>query len=166
MEKLIISKIPLIPPFKKGDRVLLNNQKGFSLIETIIVIIVISIGAIGVLTVFITGMKGAADPLITIQAVELAQEKLDIIIADRQNTARSYNYATNPAYYTAENPVSGFTSFNRSVAIACFTGTPFTGAGSAPAPSCVGVGNYARVTVTVTHAAIGSATAVTLLTNY
>ena len=144
----------------------IKNQKGFSLIETIIVIIVISIGAIGVLTVFITGMKGAADPLITIQAVELAQEKLDIIIADRQYTARSYSYATNPANYPAENPVSGFASFNRSVAIACVTTADLNAAGSAPAPSCVGVTNYARVTVTVTHAAIGSVTAVTLLTNY
>ena len=152
----------------KGDfqMNIIKNQKGFSLIEAIIVIIVISIGAIGVLTVFITGMKGAGNPLVTIQAVELAQEKLDIVIGDRQNTARGYTYATNPANYSAESPVSGFASFNRSVAIACVTTADFNAAGSAPAPSCVGVTNYARVTVTVTHAAIGSATTVTLLTNY
>ena len=152
----------------KGDSQMniLNNQKGFSLIETIIVIIVISIGAIGVLSVFTTGMKGAGNPLVTIQAVELGQEKLDIIIGDRQNTARGYNYATNPANYPAENPVTGFTNFNRSVAIACVTTADFNAAGSAPAPSCVGVTNYARVTVTVTHSAIGSVTAVTLVTNY
>ncbi len=145
---------------------ILQNQKGFSLIEAIIVIIVVSIGAIGVLTVFITGMKGAGEPLVTIQAVELGQEKLDIVIGDRQNSARGYTYATNPANYTAENPVTGFTSFNRSIAIACVTTADFNAAGSAPAPSCVGVTNYARVTVTVTHAAIGSTTTVTLLTNY
>ena len=144
----------------------LNNQNGFSLIETIMVIIVISIGAIGVLSVFITGMKGAGDPLVTIQAVELAQEKLDIVIGDRQNSARGYSYATNQANYPVENPVPGFTNFNRSIAIACVTTADFNAAGSAPAPSCVGVTNYARLTVTVTHAAIGSVTTVTLLTNY
>ena len=145
---------------------ILKNHNGFSLIETIIVIVIIGIAAIGVLSVFITGMKGAADPLITIQVIELAQEKMDIVIGDRQNTARGYNYATNPANYTAENPVTGFTNFNRSVAIACVTTADFNAAGSAPAPSCVGVTNYARVTVTVTHSAIGSVTAVTLVTNY
>lgn len=145
---------------------ILKNQKGFSLIEAIIVIIVISIGAIGVLSVFITGTKGAGNPLVTIQAVELGQEKLDIVIGDRQNTARGYSYATNPANYPAESPVSGFANFNRSVAIACVTTADFNAAGSAPAPSCVGVTNYARVTVTVTHAVIGSITTVTLLTNY
>lgn len=145
---------------------ILKNQKGFSLIEAIIVIIVISIGAIGVLSVFITGTKGAGNPLVTIQAVELGQEKLDIVIGDRQNTARGYSYATNPANYSAESPVSGFANFNRSIAIACVTTADFNAAGSAPAPSCVGVTNYARVTVTVTHAVIGSITTVTLLTNY
>lgn len=145
---------------------ILKNHNGFSLIETIIVIVIISIAAIGVLSVFITGMKGAADPLITIQVIELAQEKMDIVIGDRQNTARGYSYATTPANYPAESPISGFANFNRSIAIACVTTADFNAAGSAPAPSCVGVTNYARVTVTVTHAVIGSVTTVTLLTNY
>ncbi|MFZ3065836.1 MAG: prepilin-type N-terminal cleavage/methylation domain-containing protein [Nitrospirota bacterium] len=145
---------------------ILKNHNGFSLIETIIVIVIIGIAAIGVLSVFITGMKGAADPLITIQVIELAQEKMDIVIGDRQNTARGYSYATTPANYPAESPISGFANFNRSIAIACVTTADFNAAGSAPAPSCVGVTNYARVTVTVTHAVIGSVTTVTLLTNY
>ena len=83
---------------------------------------------------------------------------MDIVIGDRQNSSRAYSYATNPTNYPAENPVSGFASFNRSVAIACVTTADFNAAGSAPAPSCVGVTNYARVTVTVTHSAIGSVT--------
>jgi prepilin-type N-terminal cleavage/methylation domain-containing protein len=145
---------------------ILKNHNGFSLIETIIVIVIIGIAAIGVLSVFTEGMRGAADPLITIQVIELAQEKMDIVIGDRQNTARGYSYATTPANYPAESPVSGFANFNRSIAIACVTTADFNAAGSAPAPSCVGVTNYARLTVTVTHSAIGSATAVTLLTNY
>lgn len=143
-----------------------KKHNGFSLIETIIVIVIIGIAAMGVLSVFTEGMSGAADPLITIQAIDLAQEKMDIIIGDRQNTARSYSYATTPANFPAESPVSGFANFNRSVAIACVTTADFNAAGSAPAPSCVGVTNYARVTVTVTHNLIGSITTVTLLTNY
>lgn len=143
-----------------------KNHEGFSIIELLIVIVVIGIAAVGVLSVFFTGTKGAADPHITLQAVELLQEKMDIVIGDRQNSSRGYSYATTPANYPAESPVSGFANFNRSVAIACVTTADFNAAGSAPAPSCVGVTNYARVTVTVTHSLIGNTTTVTLLTNY
>lgn len=136
-------------------------MKGFSLIETVIVIVVLSIGTIGVLSVFTEGMRGAADPLVTLQAVGLAQEKLDQIVGDRLNTARGFAWIT-PANYPAENPISGFPAFNRSVTIFCVTTADLNT--SIGAPPCAS--GYTHVTVTVTHSVIGSVTAETLVTNY
>ncbi len=150
------------------ERIPVSDERGFTLVETIMVIVLLGIVGAAVLLPFITSLRGSADPVITQQAIFLAQEKLDQMIADRRDTAtpRGYSYATNPSNYPAENPVSGFTGFSRSVDIACFTGTPFTGSGSAPSPNCATPYDYARITVTVTHAAVGNVNAVTLLGNY
>jgi hypothetical protein len=49
----------------------------------------------------------------------LAQGKLEEIIADRHSTAVGRGYANVlTATYTAENPVSGFSGFSRSVTVA------------------------------------------------
>lgn len=146
------------------------NSKGFTLIETIITLVVLSIAAVGVLSVFTTGIKGSADPLILSQAISLAQEKMDIIIGDRQNPARGYawiaaaDYNTNPLKYMPENPVPGFANFNRSVTIFCVdAGTLNTNNGQ-PFP-CISSG-YVRITVAVANALIGNVALDTLVTNY
>ncbi len=148
------------------------NSKGFTLIETIITLVVLSIAAVGVLSVFTTGIKGSANPLILNQAISLAQEKMDIIIGDRENPARGYawiaaaDYNTNPLKYMPENPVPGFANYNRSVTIFCVdagTGTLNFNNGQ-PFP-CVSSG-YVHVTVTVASALIGNVTLDTLVTNY
>lgn len=147
-----------------------KNQAGFTLIETIITLIVLSIAAVGVLSVFTAGIKGSANPLIINQAVSLAQEKMDIIIGDRQNPARGYawiaaaDYNTNPLKYMPENPVPGFANFNRSVTIFCVDAGTLNTDNGQPFP-CVSSG-YAHVTVTVTHALIGDVALDTLVTNY
>ncbi len=136
-----------------------KNNTGFSLIETIIVIIVISVGAIGVLSVFTTGMKGAGNPLITIQAVELGQGELDQTIGNKKASGFAAlptgtglacsTAAIMPAGFTCSRDICYVPSANLNDTSACSTAT-----------------NYKRVEVYITHAAIGSATAVTLLTNY
>jgi prepilin-type N-terminal cleavage/methylation domain-containing protein len=139
------------------------QSNGFTLIETIITLVVLSIAMIGVLSVFTVGISKSANPVITDQAIQLAQEKMDIIMGDRLNSARGYGWITaavNP--YTAENPVTGFAGFSRSVNIYCVTAANLqTNAGAPPCAS-----GYAHITVTVTNAAIGSVTADTVITNY
>lgn len=144
----------------------LRSQGGFTLVETVITIVIVGI-AFAVLLSFTQSLRSSADPVLTQQAVALGQEKLDQIIADRRDitTPRGFSYATNPSNYPAEAPVAGFSAFNRAVAIACFNAAPFTGAGTAPAPDCSASG-YARVTVTVTSSATGNINVVTLLGNY
>ena len=66
---------------KSGVRSQESGEEGFSLVEIIITMVVLSIAAVGVLSVFTAGIKGSADPLIINQAVQLAQEKMDEAIA-------------------------------------------------------------------------------------
>ncbi len=140
-------------------------EGGFTLVETVITIVVVGIAFV-VLLSFTQSLRSSGDPVVLQQGVSLAQERLDQIVADRRDTTtpRGFSYATNPANYPAESPVTGFAGFDRSVAIACFAATPFTGAGTAPAPDCPTPG-YARITVTVTNSATGSLSVVTLLGN-
>lgn len=145
-------------------------ERGFTLIETIISVIILAIAA-GILIPFIVSLQGSANPILMEQAVVLGQERLEQVIADRRDgvTPKWFRYATNPANYPNEIPVAGFPSFTRSVAIACVTAANLDAAGTAPNPSCAlsdGRTDYARITVTVTHAVVGDVTAVGLLTNY
>jgi len=140
------------------------NNKGFSLIELIIVIVIMGIASVGLMSVFSTGMKKSADPLLENQAQQLAQEKMDIIFGDRMNTARGFAYITS-ANYPAESPVTGFPGFSRTVTTCCVTAADLNAISPCTAPPCAS--GYTHVTVAVTHAALpGSVTVVSLVTNY
>jgi prepilin-type N-terminal cleavage/methylation domain-containing protein len=143
------------------------GRRGFTMIEMILFIILLAIAA-AFLAPFSTGLRGSPDPVLMQQAVALVQDRLEQIVADRRDTTtpRGYTYATNPANYPAETPVTGYANFNRAVAIACVTTADLNAAGSSPAPSCNGVTDHARITVTVTNAKIGSVSAATLASNY
>jgi len=138
-----------------------NSQDGFTLIEIIITLVVLSIAVVGVLSVFTTAIKGSANPVVLNQAIALAQEKMDTIIGDSMNSARGFAYII-PGNYPADIPVTGF---NRSVTIFCVNaGALNTDNGVAPGASGCASG-YTHVKVTVTNAAIGSVTLDGLVTN-
>lgn len=138
------------------------NEKGFSLIELVIVIVILGIASVGLMTVFSTGTKKSADPLLENQALQLAQEKLDIVIADRMNAARGFAYITG-ASYPAENAAAlGFPGFSRATTVFCVTAAALN-TSSGLAPPCAS--GYTHVTVTVSHAVLGGVTAETLVTN-
>jgi prepilin-type N-terminal cleavage/methylation domain-containing protein len=146
------------------------SEAGFTLIETVIVIVLLGL-SFAVLIPLTVSTRNSATPVLTQQAAALAQEKLEQVFADRldQTTPRGFTYATTPGNYPAESPIAGVTGFSRSVAITCVTTADLNAAGTAPSPSCAasaGRTDYARVTVTVTNAALGNVTAATLLTNY
>ena len=120
-----------------------QRERGFSLIETILVIIVLGIASYGVLTVFITGLQGSANPLLGVQAIELAEEKMELIIADKHSAARGYTYIIS-ANYPDETPVSGFPQFDRSVAFLDVDGSDLT--------TALPGSGYRKITVTVSWA--------------
>jgi type II secretory pathway pseudopilin PulG len=91
-----------------------RKDGGFTLIETVLIIVVLGIASYGVLTVFISGLSKSAAPVLGVQGIELAKEKLEMIMADKHYGEKGYGYLI-PANYPAEAPVSGFSDFNRSV---------------------------------------------------
>ncbi|MBI1819566.1 MAG: type II secretion system protein [Nitrospirae bacterium] len=137
---------------------MMRNQRGFTLIEVIITIVLLAILTSGLMAMFTTFSQSNGDPSVMIQASELAQEKMDQVIADRYNPARSFNYVTT-ANYPAENPVAGFTGFNRSVNV-IFVNTGALDTTVSPGPT-----NYKKITVTVNSNA-GSVTTSTLIGSY
>ena len=146
------------------------NSKGFTLIETIITLVVLSIAAVGVLSVFTVGIKGSANPLVVEQAVQLAQEKMDTIIGDRMNApptgTRGFGWIV-PGNYNASPGVAvpGFSGFTRSESIYCVTAADLNTSIGAPGGAGCASG-YTHVTVTVANALIGSVSVETIVTNY
>ena len=148
------------------------NDKGFSLIELVIVIVILGVASAGLMSVFSTGMKKSANPLLENQALQLAQEQLEIVLGQRLDSATprgfdwvvAADYTTNPAKYPPETPMAApYSAFNRTVSITCVTSADLNT--STGAPPCAS--GYAHVKVTVTHGALpGGVTAETVLTKY
>ena len=134
-----------------------SGDGGFTLIETIITLIVLSIAAVGVFSVFTAGLMGSSDPLILEQAVQLAQEKMEDTIALRKSDG------FNAVVPNAGGPFPApYATFSWARAVVCVTALDVNT--STGAPPCAS--GYARVTVTVTNALIGNAALDTLVTNY
>jgi prepilin-type N-terminal cleavage/methylation domain-containing protein len=142
-----------------------GGMAGFTLIETIITLVVLSIAAVGVLSVFTVGIKGSANPLVVEQAVQLAQEKMDMIIGDRENPAGGFGFVyIKPGSYPAEAAGSfGFAGFSRTTTIICVDPGALN-TDNTFAPPCAS--GYTHVTVTVANALIGSVSVETIVTNY
>lgn len=136
------------------------NSRGFTLIETIMTLVVLSIATVGVLAVFSAGSKGSADPLLITQATQLAQDRMETIIGDRRNPARGFAYII-PGNYGADVPMAGF---NRSVSIFCVNAGDLTANNGAVLFPCAT--GYAHVTVTVANAVIGDVAVDSLVTDY
>jgi prepilin-type N-terminal cleavage/methylation domain-containing protein len=135
------------------------KSKGFSLIEIIITLAVLAIAAGGVLAVFSMGIGSSATPLVTDQAVQLAQGELEAVIGIKMASgfsAAALGAGTGQACKTTMLP--GFT---------CSLNICFVAAGSLNnTGTCTTATSYKQIAATVTNAAGGSVTTVTLLTNY
>ena len=140
---------------------MVRNQRGFTLIEIIITIVLLAVLTSGLMAMFTTFSKSNGDPSVMTQATELAQEKMEQIIADKNNPARGFNYVTN-GNYPAEppfNPALGFNGFSRSVNV-IFVNTGALDTTVSPGPT-----NYKKITVTV-NSNTGSVTTSTLIGSY
>jgi MSHA pilin protein MshD len=59
-----------------------RNSSGFTLIEMIITIVVISVGLAGVLLTFQTVVKSSADPLVTKQMISIAEAQMESVMLE------------------------------------------------------------------------------------
>lgn len=66
------------------------SQRGFTLIELIIFIVIVAVGLAGILLVMNTSVKSSADPMVRKQAIALAESVLEEVLqkayADPDNT--------------------------------------------------------------------------------
>ena len=94
----------------KQSRVL---ERGFTLIETIMVIVVLGIVGIGIMMYFV-GIGSSSDPVLQTQASRLASEKMERIIADSK--ANGFNSIVAEAATPLAAP---YGSFSTTVEVIC-----------------------------------------------
>ena len=129
-----------------------KRSQGFSLVELIIAIIIMSVGLAGLMSVIPVAIRSSADPLIDKQALTIAEGMLNEI------SAKPFI-----------NPTNGFsgpaTQANRALFddVADYNGYSSTGAYSMSGVAPIaGLGSY-DVAVAVAGAALGTATAANCL---
>ncbi len=91
-----------------------TQPRGFSLIETITAIVILSVALPGMLWTVREAHVQRVNPMLLSTARWLAVEKLEDVIADRHSTTRGFAYLV-AGNYPAENPVAGYPAFTRSV---------------------------------------------------
>lgn len=133
------------------------NQRGFTLIETILTIVLLSFGLIGGLTLFRNSTENSLTKDYRVIASQLASEKIESILLDKE--FQGYDTITE-ANYPDENLADPYGEFSRSVTIQEVDPddmtTPSAGSG------------YKRIDVDVTWGAEGyqTITVSTLVTDY
>jgi MSHA pilin protein MshD len=122
-----------------------SRQRGFTLIEVIIFIVVVGAGLAGILSVTNTVVKSSADPMVRKQTVAIAESLLEeILLKEFQDPSGGTNGASTCTLATGSNrslwdyntyattsgiadilgvSVSGLTSYNISPAVAVTTTT-------------------------------------------
>lgn len=132
-----------------------NRQHGgFTLIEMVIAIVIISVGLAGVLLAFNTTVKSSADPLIHKQMLAVAEEMMEEILLKPYALASGTISGCNRA---SADDVSDYAGYNQSVCD--IDGTAVTGLSgytvSVAVDPAASLGtlssNVKKVTVTVTH---------------
>ncbi len=131
------------------------NSKGFTLIEVIVTLVVLSIAAVGVLSVFTAGIRGSADPIILNQAIALAQGEMDAVMSVKRR-ANGFTALGAGVGGCASTMLAGFT---------CSRNVYFVNPGALNT-SVGGPTDYKHITVTITPPVVGDVVLDGLVTNY
>ncbi len=133
-----------------------TGVQGFTLIETIITVVVIGIVGAAVMLPFVNSLSGSPNPVWIQQASDLAQGEIEQVVATKRAsgfggiaTGASACGVPMPAGFTCSRSVCFVSALNLNDTSACATATA-----------------YKRVAVTVNHATVGDVSAVLLVTNY
>ncbi len=119
-------------------------QRGFTLIEAILVVTLVSIMGVALANLFTVGLRQSVHADFMTTAVGLANEKMEQILADKSGKGYPFIVADN---YPAEWTLPDFPGYARTVSIQ-------------------DTGEYKVVTVTVTHDKMVPVKLTTFLTNY
>jgi MSHA pilin protein MshD len=110
-----------------------RRASGFTLIEMVIAIVIISVGLAGVLLAFTTAVKSSADPLIHKQMLAIAEEMMEEVLlkpyapgpgtisgCDRTNADDVSDYATytnQPVCEVGGTPVTSLSTYTVTVTV-------------------------------------------------
>lgn len=138
-------------------------QRGFTLIELIIFIVVVSAALAGILTVMNTVVKSSADPMVRKQAMALADSILEEILLKSYCDPDTVDASTTPPTCGANTVEVGRSSFDDVDDYNGKTNTDFTDLPADLAGYVIGIAVVAdaatlgvpakKVTVTITHGA-------------
>lgn len=121
-----------------------RQQQGFTLIEAVIVVTLVSVMGVALANLFTRGMQQSARSNLLTAAVSLANEKMEQILADK--SGKGYPFITEDNY-PDEYIIPGFRGYSRFVSIE-------------------DTGQHKVVTVRVTHEKMVPVVLTTFLTNY
>ena len=117
------------------------SHGGFSLIELIVAILLISIGVLGILSTMNTLVKNSSDPMVRKQAIAVAESLLEeITLKDFANPAGGYT-GTDRTQFDDVSDYAGYTT----PGIVDISGTAISG-----------LSGYSISSVTVVNAALGN----------
>lgn len=94
----------------------MSRPRAFTLMETVAAIGVLAIAVPSLMFAIREAETQRVNPVLASRARWLAAEKLEDVIADRHSTTRGWTYLV-AGNYPAENPVSGFPGFGRTVTL-------------------------------------------------
>jgi len=101
-----------------------RHQQGFTLIELIIFIVIISVGLAGILAVMDTTVKSSADPMVRKQSLAIAESMLEEILhKEYANPAGGYS-GTDRALF---DDVDDYHGYSTSAGMVDLKGTPTPG---------------------------------------
>jgi MSHA pilin protein MshD len=100
------------------------HERGFTLIELIIFIVVVGAGLAGILSVSTTVVKSSADPMVRKQTVAIAESLLEeILLKEYANPAGGYSGSTRAQF----DDVSDYNGYSTGTGIVDISGTAVTG---------------------------------------
>jgi len=103
------------------------RQRGFTLIELIIFIVVVSAGLAGILSVMNTVVKSSADPMVRKQTIAIAESLLEeILLKEYANPVGGYTGTTRSQF----DDVSDYAGYTTTTGIVDMMGASVAGLGS------------------------------------
>lgn len=133
------------------------GQRGFSLIEMILAIVILGVGLAGVLVAFSTVTRGSADPVVMQQMLAIAEEMLEEI--KLKPYAAAANAAPAACARNTYNDVLDYHGYTTAGQVCSIDGTPIPSLAGHSVQvqvqdsALAGVGAARRIDVTVTRGA-------------
>lgn len=146
------------------------QQKGFTLLEIIVTIVILSISASALISAYSTVVKSSADPMLLQQSVSIAQsymEKITLLTYDDPNDGGDSGGGSSPGVDSGESVESTFDDVDDYEGFTTTVFSNFNVDVDVDAESNLnGVSQTKKITVTVSHNAIGSFELISYKTYY